>query len=145
MQLDEPRFCSNMLWIQILTQPSYLLEAVSFYGRKKKKQRYLKGWKKLYRKCLIGNQLMLAITVLESDFRLLNPSYSDIILQLCLYLYTKLDLRKAVDTSWFPIKRNVACLCGYRGSNIPRRQEWLGCICVAVSHMIREPQMPELC
>lgn len=54
---------------------------------------------------------MLVIIVLESDFGLLNPSCSDIILQLCLYLHTKLAVRKAVDTGWFPRRRNVAWMC----------------------------------
>ena len=67
---------------------------------------------------------MLVITVLGSDFGLLNPLCSDIILQLHLCLHTKLDLQKAVDISWYPKRRNVAWMCGCSGSNIPRRQEW---------------------
>lgn len=80
---------------------------------------------------------MLVIIILESDFGLLNPSCSDIILQQCLYLHTKLDVSKAVDTGWFPRRRNVARMCRCGGSDIPRRREWLGCICVAVTHAQR--------
>lgn len=53
------------------------------------------------------------------NFRFLNPWYPDIILQLCLYLYTQVGLRKVVDTSWFPIRRNVTCSCGIEGLTPP--------------------------
>lgn len=120
MTCSEFKFClSNLISLSL----SFLLGKSIFL-----KRRYLKGWKRLHGKCLAGNQLMLEITVvLELNGKLLNPMYSDSILQICLHVSTNLDLGKVVDNSCFPI-RIVTCLCGSRVSFQEGQTAWAACV-----------------